>query len=139
MDALIKAEHALRGELEALGVEDRGADVAMQANQREVRRVERALRRAEGGARGQRDAELLVLVRGGDELMRVGVHAGLDADHHRLHAASRSSNAVETGKLLFVVQDHVGDAVVHAQLEVLILLVVAVRGHALGRETRGER
>ena len=72
-------DHPVRRDLEAAGVEDLRADVGVQADQLEPRRGEHPAYRLEGVAAGQREAELLVLVRGRDEL--VGVR--LDADGAR--------------------------------------------------------
>ena len=82
-----EAQHLLRGQGEALGLEDLRADVRVQAQQVQFRVCQRE---GDGGGRGRnviahrdhREAELLVLVRGGNELVGAGVHAGGQAQHH---------------------------------------------------------
>ena len=74
----VQAEQPARGDLEAAGVEDLRADVRVQAAQLKLGPGQRAPHRLGRRARGQRDAELLVLVRGRDVL--VGVR--LDPDRH---------------------------------------------------------
>ena len=74
---------------ESLGREDLGADVAVQTAQVQgVGGVEARGHRLQGRgvlalrAGGERETELLVLVRRGDELVRGGVHPRGHADHH---------------------------------------------------------
>ena len=74
-------DHPAGGELEAVGVEDLRADVAVQPHEVQPRRLQHPAHGLGGVARGQREAELLVLVGGGDEL--VGVR--LDPDRHPHH------------------------------------------------------
>ena len=73
-----EADDAVRGDLEALGVEDLAADVAVQPDQRQRAGLEhppdRLGRVARRPAR-DREAELLVLVRGRDELVGVRLDA----------------------------------------------------------------
>ncbi len=47
----------------------------------------------------------------------MGVDTRLDADHHRLHAASGARDLVELCQLALVIEDDVRDLVVHAQLD----------------------
>ena len=58
-------------------------DVGVQADQLEARGGEHAADGLDGVARGEREAELLVLVRGRDELVGVRLDADGDPDQHR--------------------------------------------------------
>ena len=69
------------------GVEDLRADVRVQPDQLEPRRGQHPADRLEGVAAGQREPELLVLVRGRDEL--VGVRLDADGRAHQHPLASR--------------------------------------------------
>ena len=81
-DAGMQRDEPVSGHLEAAGVEDLAADVAVQAEQVEdVRAGEDARGRLERLTTGEAEAELLVLVTGGDEL--VGVR--LDTHGHAHH------------------------------------------------------
>ncbi len=69
-------EHPVRGHLEAAGVEDLRADVRVQPGELKLREREHAADRLVGGAGSEREAELLVVVRGRHELMRVRLDPG---------------------------------------------------------------
>lgn len=66
------------GDLEARDVEDLRADVAVQAHQAQVVGLEDPTHAGHRGATGERQTELLILVRRGDEL--VGVRLDADGD-----------------------------------------------------------
>ena len=108
-DVAQQTDHPVRGELEARDVEDLRADVAVQADQPQVVGREDPPHRGHRRAAGQRQAELLVLVRGGDELVGVRLDADGDPDQHVLHdarvtgdrrraARSRSSSPARRGR-----------------------------------------
>ena len=84
-------DHPVRGDLEPGRVEDLRADVRVQADQRAARAARHPADRLGGVPAGEREAELLVLVRGGDELVGVRLDADGDPDHHR--APGRPSRA----------------------------------------------
>ena len=69
-------EHAVRGHLEPAGVEDLRADVRVQPGELKRRQRDHPANRLLGGARGEREAELLVVVRGRHELVRVRLDPG---------------------------------------------------------------
>ena len=73
-----RPQHPARRDLEAAGVEDLRADVAVQPETSSSGRGERAPHRLLGRAAGEREPELLVLVGRRDVLVRVR----LDADRH---------------------------------------------------------
>src|SRR5699024_9023849 len=72
---LPQAQQALGGEHEPDGIENLGADVAVQAAQDQAIGGEALLRRLLGLAGGQGEAELLVLVGGRDEFVGIDVYA----------------------------------------------------------------
>lgn len=80
----------------------------------------------------QRDAELLVLVRGGDELVGVGLDADRDADLHALADAEPLGDVRDAGDLQEGVEDDAPDASLDGPLDLGDGLVVAVEGDALG-------
>ena len=98
------------GELEARDVEDLRPDVAVQSDEAQVFGGEHAPHRGHGRAAGQRQAELLVLVCGRDEL--VGVRLDADGDPHEnvLNDAGRTGDRVEAFDLGHRVEHHVADA-----------------------------
>jgi hypothetical protein len=81
-DLRLQLQHAAGGHLEAAGVEDLRADVRVQAAQVEDALVEDLTAAAKAAPAGQREAELLVLVGGGDELVGVSLDTDGDADEH---------------------------------------------------------
>ena len=86
-DPGLEGQHPAGGDLEAGGVEDLGADVRVQAEQLEAGRGLDPAYRLERVAGGDREPELLVLVGGGDVLVRVRLDAGGHPDHHPAGAA----------------------------------------------------
>ena len=129
-----QAHHPVRGDLEAVGVEDLRADVAVQADQLERARVEHAADSLRGVPRGQRETELLVLVGGRDELVRVRLDADGDADQHRLDDVVARRDVGEAGDLVVGVEDDRADARGDRGLQLVDRLVVAVEGDPLRRE-----
>ncbi len=75
-------DDSVRGDLEPGGVEDLRADVGVQPGQLERRLAQDPAGGLGGVAARQREAELLVLVRGGDELVgvRLDAHRGAEVD-----------------------------------------------------------
>lgn len=90
----------LRGDLEPGHVEDLRADVGVDAEQVEAVVPEGAAHGLGGGAVGDGDAELLVLVRGGDELVRVRFHADGHADLDGLAHPQLTGDVGDAGDLL---------------------------------------
>ena len=133
----------VRGGLEAGGVEDLRADVAVQAGQVQPRLGRHPLGRLQRVAGGQREAELLVLVRGGDELVGVRLDADGRPDQHRDgRAPGRDAGGAERDEpvdLVEGVDDDVPDARVDSQPQLGRRLVVAVQGDPLGGEAGGKR
>src|SRR5699024_4114094 len=132
-------EDAAGRDLEAAGVEELGTDVRVEAEQIQLRGVEHAVHRLEGGAAGEGEAELLVLVRGGDELVRVR----LDARGHPQH--DPGAQAQPGGDLVDLVDlvERVDDDAAHPRLEGAADLrgglVVPVQGDAGGGEPGAQR
>ena len=137
-DALVEAEHAPRGHLEARGVEDLAADVGVQADQLEGVGGQHPSGRFERGTGGDREPELLVLVRGGDELVGVGLDAGRHPHHHPGVAAQFAGDAGEALDLVVGVDHDASDTEGDRTLELAHRLVVAVHHTVVGRNTRGK-
>ena len=89
-------DDAVGGQLETGHVEDLRADVAVQADQTQVVGREHPAHRIHRGAAGQRQAELLILVGGGDELVGMGFHADGHPDQHVLDDSGRAGDRVES-------------------------------------------
>ena len=123
-------------ELETVHVEDLGADVAVQAHQSQVVGGEDASNRFHGDAARQRESELLVLVRRGDELVRVSLHADGHANQYVGDDATLARQAVEALDLHHRVQHDVTDTGLECRVEFVEALVVAVQRDSLCREAR---
>ena len=80
----------------------------------------------EGRAGGDREAELLVLVRGRDVLVGVRLDAGGDPDHHRCDHAALGGQLDQPGDLVLGVDDDPADAGVQRAGQLRLGLVVAV-------------
>ena len=103
------------GHLEPGGVEDLAADVGVQPEQLEPVAVRRGCGDRLGGlAAGEREAELLVLVGGRDELVGVRLDADGDADHDRRADAELGGDGGEPVDLLERVDDDPAHAVARA-------------------------
>lgn len=122
---------------EARGVEDLRADVAVQAE--ELERGVRADSGAEFDGAGERHTELLVFVRGREELVRRGVHAAVDAEPHGLHPAGARRGIRDPIDLDLAVDDDHADAHGDAALDLGERLVVAVEADAGRVGARCER
>ena len=85
-------------------------------------------------AAGDREAELLVLVGGGDVLVRVGLDAGGDPHHHAHRPAELGGDVGEPPDLVEGVHDDPAHAELDGALELAEGLVVAVEADALHRE-----
>ena len=70
------------GDLEPVGVENLGADVGVDAQQFEMIILEAGAQRFRGATSGDGEAELLILVRGGNVLVGVRLNAGRDSHEH---------------------------------------------------------
>jgi hypothetical protein len=83
-DPLVQPDQALGGHVESGGVEDLAADVAVQAEKTQFAGMRQDLAGGvEGDLAAEREAELLVLVAGRDELVRVRLDADGDPEHDR--------------------------------------------------------
>ena len=138
-DVAQQADHAVGGQLEAGDVEDLRADVAVQADQAQVVGREHPPHRVHRRAAGQRQTELLVLVRGGDELVGVGLDADGDANQNVLHDAGGTGDRVESLDLGHRVEHDVTDAGLDGHGQLVDGLVVAVQRDSLGREAGVQR
>lgn len=124
--------HAPGGDLESGHVEDLRADVRVDADEVEAVEGECTAHRLGGLPVGERDPELLVLVRGGDELVGVGLDADGDADLHPLADAVPLGDVGDADDLLEGVEHDPPDARLDGPLDLGDGLVVAVEGDALG-------
>ena len=100
---------------------------------------EHAAYRGHRRAAGQRQAELLVLVGGGDELVGVRLDADGDAHEHVLHDAGRTGDRVEAFDLGHRVEHDVPDAGLDGRGQLVDGFVVAVQRDSLGREVGVQR
>jgi hypothetical protein len=123
--------------LEAGGAEDLRADVAVQSHELQAGQ----LADARDGRRGvlEREAELLVLVGRGQEVVRLGVHAAVDPDQHGLRAAAALDDRREPLDLDETVDDDRPDPDLDRALELGDRLVVAVEAETRGIGARRER
>ena len=122
----VQREHPPGRHLEAGRVEDLAADVAVQPEQVEARCVEHPAYGVEGLAVADREAELLVLVGGGDVLVGVRLDAGGHAHHDGLGPAEPLGDLGQPLDLLEGVDDDPADAEGDRLLELGQALVVAV-------------
>ena len=116
LDAVLVADrgeqpdHPVRGELEAVDVEDVRADVAVQPDQLERRQREHPADRLGRRAAGQREAELLVLLAGLDVLVGVRLDAGRHPDVDPLAHAGALGDGGQPLELVEGVDDDAADA-----------------------------
>jgi hypothetical protein len=131
------------GGLEAGGVEDLRADVTVQPGEVQRRLADHTDGGGQGVSGGEGEAELLVLVRGGDELVGVCLDADRGADQHRHGRASGSHPGSgqwqQPVDLVEGVDHDVPDPGVHGEPQLVDRLVVAVQRDPLGREAGGQR
>ena len=132
-------DHPVRGDLEAAGVEDLRADVRVQPDQLEPGGRLHPAYRLERVAADQREAELLVLVRGRDELVGVRLDADGAADQHALGRAALDAQAAEPVDLGDRVDDDPADAGVEGGGQLGDRLVVAVQQQPVAREAGPHR
>ena len=138
-DVTKQTDDAMGGDLEPRDVEDLRADMAVQSDEAEVVGLEDPPHRRHRRTAGQRQAELLVLVRGRDELVGVGFHADGDADQDILHHPGLAGDGVEPFDLGHRVQYHVTDAGFHRRGQLGHRFVVAMQRDPLRREIRVQR
>ena len=135
-DPRVQGEHPAGRDLEAGGVEDLAADVGVQAEQPQARRGQHAAYGLERVAAGDREAELLVLVGGGDVLVGVRLDAGGDAHEHARGPPELGGHRRQPLDLVEGVDDDPADAELDGPLELAERLVVAVEADPLHREAR---
>ncbi len=133
-DVAQQTDDAVGGQFEAVDVEDLRADVAVQADEAEIVGREDAPHGLHGVAAGEREPELLVLVRGGDELVGVGLDAHGHADEHVLDDTGLTGDRVEPVDLGERVEHDVPDPGGHGGLQFADGLVVAVHRDLPGGE-----
>src|SRR5690606_26235573 len=134
-----EAEQRPRGGDEPVGGEDLAADVGVQPEQVQLGGGEGPVDRLAGGAGGEREAELLVLVRGRDVLVAAGVHTGGDADHDGGHDPGGTGALGDEVDLGQGVDDEAADAVRERGVDLLDGLVVAVQPDRLAGHAGAER
>ena len=107
---------------------------------REAQAAHLADARDDGRGLGEREAELLVLVRGREEVVGLGVHAAVDAHEHGLRRRRRVRRSPRACRVSTAAVDHDrADADRHRVLELDDALVVAVEAEPRGVGPRGER
>ncbi len=137
-ERLGEVDHHLGGAGEALGREHVRADVAVQADERHGARRAGELDRPHGVAVGEVEAELRVVLAGGDVLVRVGVDARRDAQVDLRSGQPLGDERLDARQLLEAVDVDVVHAGSEPHAELVDALVVAVEGAALGRHPGGE-
>ena len=138
-DVAQQADDTVRGDLEAADVEDLRADMAVQADQSQVIGGEDPAHRGHRRAAGQRQPELLVFVRGGDELVGVRLDTDGETDKHILDDARLARDGVEALDFGHRVQDDVTDPGFDRGGQLRDGFVVAVQRDPLGREVGMQR
>lgn len=138
-DVLQQPDDPVGGDLEAGHVEDLRPDVGVDADELEAVQLKSPSYGFGGLATGQRDAELLVLVGGGDELVRMCFHADGDTDLDALPLAEFLGDVGDADDLLEGVEDDTADVCADRPFDLVLGLVVAVEGDAVGGHTGGER
>src|SRR5690242_7018282 len=113
--------------------------MAVQAHQSQVLRLENFADGVHGRTAGQRQPELLVLVRGGYELMGVRLDTDREANEDVLDGARLPRDGIEAVDLDHRVQNDVADTGFDRRREFGDGLVVAVEGNPLGWEVRVQR
>ncbi len=108
-DAGHQAHHAAQGADVRFDVGDLGADVAVQADEFELRLAQDAGDGVLGGSVGEGQAELLAVGAGADLLVAAGRDAGDDADQDLL-PSGRADGGGEAGDLGGAVDDDPADA-----------------------------
>ena len=128
-NAACRPQRPAGGDGEAFGIEDLRADVGVDAGQLERRCGVHRAQGVQGLTGGDREAELLVLVRGGDVLVGVRLDPGGDPDHdpRPLTESAGGDQPADAIDLVEGVRDDPTDAGVQGQLELRVALVVAVQ------------
>ena len=137
-----QSDHAVRGDLEAGGIEDLRTDVGVQPHEGKTVGRQDAPHGLGGVAAGQREAELLILMGRRDEL----VCMGLDADRHPHHDGNRPSDQTGTGRRHIRQPGDLRERVDHDGLDpgfdrgvqLGLRFVGTVQGDPSGRESRFE-
>ena len=127
VDPRRQLEHPPGGHLEAAGVEDLRADVRVQPGELEHGQRQHPPDGLVGGAGREREAELLVVVRGGHELVGVRLDPGRHPDQDPRPGAGQVRVVGEPGDLLERVDHDVPDPGRHRLLDLGRQLVVAVQ------------
>jgi len=114
------------GNFEAAGVEDLRADVRVDTQQRGVRVVVTAHHRHHRLVVGDGEAELLVLVGGGDVFVGMRLHPGGDAHHHASMPVVGLAEFDDPVQLVQRIDDDPPDSRVQSRRQLVDTLVVAV-------------
>ena len=114
--------------------------MAVQPDEAARRGDRRARSTARGGvAVAEVEAELRVVLAGGDVLVGVGVHAGRDAQQHVGHGGAGGVERVEAVELVEAVDDDVAHAGLDRHAQLVDALVVAVQRARRRRHAGGQR
>ncbi len=117
MQSLGESDNPTRGHLETGRVENLGADVRVQTNQRKARQLRDSANGLFCSARFRRQTELLIFVSSGDEFVRVCFDAHRRAHHHRLDDSRIGGGAGDPCDLLERVHDDAADAVLDGRCD----------------------
>ena len=139
----VQPQHPAGGDLETVGDEDLRADVRVQSEQLEARIGEHAAYRVERVAAGDREAELLVLVRCRDVFVRMRLDAGGHPDHDRcgdaeLGGQRRASRSISSIESMMMRPTPTSSARRSSATDLLLPCSPMRRGRELGLDRDGE-
>ena len=134
-----QADDTVRCDLEAGDIEDLRTDMAVQPDETQVVGGEYPPHRCHRRAAGHREPELLVLVRGGDELVGVRLDADGETNQDVLDDARLTRDGVESIDFGHRVQNDLADPGFDRGLQLRHGFVVAVKGDPLRREVGMQR
>ena len=139
MDPGPQVEHRACGFLEGLDDQDLRADVRMQADEPQIRRVHGFLDGLPSGAARDRQTEFLILHSGGHVFVAAGVHPGRHPEHDGGDGALVPRDRIDELQLGQRIDDEMPDFRPQSELDLFARLVVAVHPDAAARNARGQR
>ncbi|SHT57929.1 Uncharacterised protein [Mycobacteroides abscessus subsp. abscessus] len=124
----------MRGYLKAVDIKDLRTDMAVQSNKPKVIGGEDPPDGLQSLPARERQPELLILMRGGDELVSVCLDADGDSHQHVLHHACPAGDCLQAIDLNHRVDDNVPDTGLYRLCQFRLGFVVAVQRDSLRRK-----